>query len=271
VLPARYRKRSFLRFNAPIDQDRLLRDYHAISESAWLSSYWGNVHCSVGMLLLRGGGSGTPEDFYSDEVHDQPLLLELPYIEELIGASGAFGKAEFAFLFRMEPDGVTLAHNDYMERWHDLYRIHVPIITNNRAFLIAEGRSQHFAAGHAWSFDNQSRHGVINGPHTRIHLIFDVPFGDALAAQLDKADHLPGKKKSGHLEKIDSKVKARPSYPGDVAVREAITSLRGRGLNDERIAEFLNAKEIPTRHYDIRRPKGLADWRAGDIQQIEPG
>jgi len=271
VLPANYRKRSFLRFNAPIEQDRLLADYQSISEDAWMSSYWGNVHCSVGMLLLRGGGTGTPEDFYSDEVHDQPLLSELPYIRELIDSDGPFGKAEFAFLFRMEPDGVTLAHNDYMERWHDLYRIHVPVITNNRAYLIAEGRSQHLAAGSAWSFDNQSRHGVINGPQTRIHLIFDVPFSDAIAARIDDAEHLPGKKKSGHLEKIDSKVKARASYPGDVEVKEAIASLRGRGLDDDRIAEFFNAKQIPTRHYDVKQPKGLGAWHAADIVNMDAG
>lgn len=270
MLPAGYRKRSFLRFKAPIDQSRLLADHDSIAEDAWLASYWGNVHCSVGMLLLRGGGSGTPEDFYSEEVHDQPLLGSLPYISELIGAHGPFGMAEFAFLFRMEPNGVTLAHNDYMERWHDLYRIHVPIITNNRAYLIAEGQSQHLEAGYAWTFDNQSRHGVVNGPQTRIHLIFDVPFGDAIAAELDRAEHLPGKKKSGHLEKIDSKVKARPSYPGDVAVREAIGKLRDQGLNDARIAEFFNAKAVPGRRYDVAQPHGAADWTATDIEGISP-
>ena len=58
---------------------------------------------------------------------------------------------------------------------------------------------------------------------------------------------------------------------GDVALKEAITSLRDQGLPDERIAEFFNAKEIPTRHYDVQRPKGLADWRSSDIRQINPG
>lgn len=264
-----YRKRSFLRFNVGIDSARLLAEYQAVGEDAWLSSYWGNVHCSVGMLLLRGGNSGTAEDFYSREVEDQPVLEQLPYARQLISDSGPFGRAEFAFVFRMEPNGVTMAHNDYMERWHDLYRIHIPIDTHPKAHLIVNGLSQHLAAGYAWTFDNQARHGVVNGPKPRAHLILDVPMNDALAAAWDKARHFPGEVIKGHMDKIQSDKKARASYPGDDEMRKALRLLRERGLDDAAIAGFLNEKKVPARRYDPSKPRGVVAWTANDVAAVE--
>lgn len=259
-----FRKQSFLRFNVGLDNDRLLAEYENIPADAWLNSYWGNVHCSVGMLL-RGGNSGSAEDFYSKDVVDQPILDHLPYAGELISESGPFGRAEFAFIFRMEPNGVTMAHNDYMERWHNLYRIHIPIDTNPKAHLIVNGLSQHLALGYAWTFDNQARHGVVNGPKPRTHLILDVPHNDKLEVAWGKAKLLPGEIKKGHLEKIESDKKARVSYPGDAEIMCALTALRERGLDDTAIAEFLNAKKIPRRHYDSSKPRGAVAWCADDV------
>ena len=42
---------------AMIDLPRLRQEYASIPEDAWMASYWGTIHCSVGMLLLRGGQS----------------------------------------------------------------------------------------------------------------------------------------------------------------------------------------------------------------------
>ena len=55
------------------------------------------------------------------------------------------------------------------------FRIHIPIVTNDGAYLLSEGRAKHLAAGEVWTFDNQSMHAVTNGDAVRAHLIFDVP------------------------------------------------------------------------------------------------
>jgi len=60
------------------------------------------------MLLLRGGNKGNEVDFFSEEVFDMPILKDLPYIEHLIGEDGPFGKAHYAFIFKMKPNAVTL-------------------------------------------------------------------------------------------------------------------------------------------------------------------
>ena len=263
MLPPGYEKKSFRRFALPIDLDRLQGEFDSIPDEVWQASYWGDIHCSVGMLLLRGGNQGTQEDFYSELVSDHRLLDKLDYMRELIDPDGPFGGAKYAFLFRMRPNGVTLVHRDTIERWFDMYRIHVPIRTNPQAHLIADNRSQHFAAGYAWSFDNQSRHGVVNGEQERIHLIFDVEWNPRLKEQIDRADLLPGEAVQAHIDKIHAKEKAVPSYFGDPVVRQGIQRLRSRGLGDEQIVEFFNTKRVPTRHYYDKR------WTVEMIRQIE--
>jgi hypothetical protein len=179
-----YEKRSFLRLPVSIDVDRLLADYSLILPLAFSTSHW-NTHCSSDMLLLRGGNSGTEEDFCCDDSTDSEVLANLEYLRWLLDASGPFGRATYAFIFRMKPMGISRPHVDGSPAWKAPFRIHVPITTNEEAFLLSEGRSKHIAVGEAWTFDNQVRHAVVNGNTVRTHLIMDVlpnPKLDALLA-----------------------------------------------------------------------------------------
>jgi hypothetical protein len=120
------------------------------------------------MFLLRGGTTGTEDDFWTtDETHDHPQLLEMPTFACLLNET--FGRARYAFLFRMRPAGVTLRHRDLGPVWQTMYRIHVPLVTNSGAFLISGQRSLHLRVGSAWTFDNQEEHGVVNGGEERVH------------------------------------------------------------------------------------------------------
>ena len=251
MLPKNYHKRSFLRFKGSVDNETLLQEFESIGGDDWESTYWGNVHCSIGMLLLRGGNQGTEFDYFSDQVFDKPILETLPYINSLIGEGGPFGKAHYAFIFKMQANGVTLTHQDTIEKWYDMYRIHIPIITNPDAHLIVDNQSQHLSLGHAWSFDNQADHGVVNGDFERVHLIFDVPYSEKMANQLDSADCLPGKKIDSHIEKISRNTKAVSSYPGDEFMRSGIRSMRQQGRTSAQIAAFINSKNIPTKSYPV--------------------
>jgi aspartyl/asparaginyl beta-hydroxylase (cupin superfamily) len=54
-------------------------------------------------------------------------------------------------------------------------RVHVPLITNNRTFMIIEGELHAMAVGTAYSFDTRRQHAVRNTGNTpRIHFMFDV-------------------------------------------------------------------------------------------------
>ena len=251
MLPEKYKKRSFLRFDCGVDMSQLISEFHSIESQTWESSYWGSVHCSIGMLLLRGGDRGTEYDFFSDQVFDKAILSQLPYINYLISEDGPFGRAEYAFIFKLKPNGVTLKHQDSMERWFDMYRIHIPIITNSGANLIVDNRSQHLATGFAWSFDNQADHGVVNGDEERVHLIFDVPFNTKLAQRIDEASCLEGSENSDHNRRIDQRNKAIPSYPGDEVIKNGIMTMRSQGASSAQIAGFMNSKSIPSKSYPV--------------------
>lgn len=262
MLPQNYHKRSFLRFNCDIDTDTVLQEFKSIDQDAWESTYWGTVHCSIGMLLLRGGDQGTEFDFFSDKVFDKPILKALPYINQLISADGPFGRANYAFIFKMQPNGVTLTHQDTIEKWYDMYRIHIPIITNPDAHLIVNQRSQHLESGYAWSFDNQADHGVVNGDYERVHLIFDVPYSDKIAHQIDTADCLKGEKVDSHIQKISGKSRAVGSYPGDAFMRNGIQTMRRQGKTSSQIAAFINSKRIPTKSYPV------SEWDEGMVDAL---
>lgn len=249
MLPATYKKRSFLKFSATIDIGKLLEEFNSIPGPEWASSYWGNVHCSVGSLLLRGGNTGTEEDYAAKETHDHALLEHLPYMNELIGTEGPFGKASYAFLFRMIPNGVTLAHQDLNDAWKDKFRIHIPITSNDDAVLISNQKMINFTPGHAWTFDNYSMHGVVNGNTERAHLILDVPLNEKLKKEIDDAEFIEGWEDKDKLEMIYNKNHMIPSYPGDKSMREMLITLRSYGWDINKIIAFLNHKKIPTKQY----------------------
>jgi hypothetical protein len=168
-----FAKRSFLRLPVPIDLPRLLAEYRSIQEDAWGVSHW-DVHCSIDALLLRGGAKGTPDDYVTTDIVNNPLLAGLPYLAWLLGPDGPFGGTTYAFIFRTRPNGITRIHWDDDAAWCRTFRIHIPIISNPDAFLLSDGRAMHFGVGEAWTFDNQSMHSVVNGNSTRVHLIIDV-------------------------------------------------------------------------------------------------
>lgn len=253
MLPEKYQKRSFLRFDCNIDLEKLRSEYTQLGADIWQTSYWGSIHCSIGMLLLRGGNKGTEFDFFSDRVFDQPILKELPYISNLISKDGPFGEATYAFIFKMRANGVTLKHKDMIDKWFDMYRIHIPIITNKEAHLIVNNYSQHLTSGYAWTFNNQQEHGVVNGNEERVHLIFDVPYSDQIADQIDKSTLLSGKHIDSHIQRISQNKEATLSYPGDEFIRNGIRTLVSRGVSYSQIAEIMNAKHIPTKTYPVTK------------------
>jgi hypothetical protein len=186
VAPPPQPKRSFLRLPVEIDAARLLADYGSIPALAWATSHW-ETHCSSDMLLLRGGDSGTAEDFVTADTRDHEILAEAPYLAWLIDKDGPFGGAVYAFLFRMKPTGVARPHTDDDPAWKQPLRVHVPIITNDGAFLLSRGRAKHLAVGEAWTFDNQAMHAAVNGETVRTHLIMDVPRNPRIESLLANA------------------------------------------------------------------------------------
>jgi hypothetical protein len=251
-----YQKRSFLRLPVSIDVDRLLADYSLIPPLAFATSHW-NTHCSSDMLLLRGGHSGTEQDFHCDESTDSEVLANLEYLRWLLDESGPFGRASYAFIFRMKPMGVSRPHVDARPAWKAHFRIHVPITTNDEAFFLSEGRSKHIAVGEAWTFDNQVQHGVVNGNTVRTHLIMDVLPNAKLDALLTNSIWDPGLPDPARWE-----MSKRPdSPPAFLPVEEKPLS------TDEKIALQLQPGDFAARIWRVHRIAQLmfCPLKEGDI------
>ena len=127
----------------------------------------------------------------------------------------------------MKPLGVSRPHIDGKPAWFEPFRVHVPIITNDQAYLLSEGRSKHLAVGEVWTFNNQERHAVTNGDAVRTHLIFDVPRGPKLLDLLKRAEFDPGEEdpSSWRTASLPDKI---PSLP--YAISEPISFLEKENL-----------------------------------------
>ncbi|MGD0379751.1 MAG: aspartyl/asparaginyl beta-hydroxylase domain-containing protein [Acidimicrobiales bacterium] len=249
-------KRSFLQLPVEVDVDRLLEDYHSIPSEAWASTHW-DQHCSSNMVLLRGGSQGTEEDFVSSDSVDHDVLNGLPYIKWLIGDSGPFGGTNHAFIFRMKPLGVARPHIDESPEWFEPFRIHIPIVTNDGAFLLSEGRSKHLPVGEVWTFNNQVKHAVLNGEAVRTHLIFDVPRRPQLVDLIERSRFDPGSDDPArwHTAGLPDKV---PSITYAISSPISFAEKEALGLDPNSFASRID---------EVRSIARLtrADLRVGDI------
>lgn len=249
------KKRSFLKLPVPVDGAKLLAEYNSIPAEAWGASHW-DVHCSIDMVLLRGGKKGSADDFVTDDVANSPLLDSLPYISSLLASDGPFGGAHYAFIFRTKPNGITRQHMDDRDEWTRTVRIHTPIITNPGAVLLSEGRSKHLEVGEAWTFDNQTIHSVMNGDSVRVHMIFDVAPCPTLAALMRAAEYDAGDADPARWAATGI---ARKNYPFASGTPLSLA---------EKEALHLNPESFATRITEIKSKARLFNYtplKAGDV------
>ncbi len=240
-------KRSFVELDVAVDVEALRTEVDRLPADAWVSSLWGSPHCSISSVLLRGGSSGDASDFEVSHAIDHPVLSLLPSIHRLLDRTGPLGGCTTAFLFRMAPHGVALAHIDGAPTWHRHHRIHVPVRTHPDAKLVVAGRTQHLGAGRAWTFDNQALHGFVNGPVERVHLIADVLPNPTLDALLARGRLHPGELEPAVAAHTLERERRVSSYPGDLAIHAAVHRGVDAGWTLAEIAENLEQHGVPSR------------------------
>ena len=111
---------------------------------------------------------------------DHPVLWDewkdmlLPVMEQ---AAAKLGYTDYRFprvmLARVPAGGDISGHYDG-EASHYVHKIHVPLITNDKALFRVGSREMHLPAGEIHEVNNKRIHAVSNGGATdRIHLIFE--------------------------------------------------------------------------------------------------
>lgn len=113
---------------------------------------------------------------------DDSKLLELctPIIKELEELYN--GKVAMCGFNKLGPGCSMPLHRDqssgnepFSPYYYVLRRFHIPIYTNEKAFIKVNGEHKHMKVGECWEFNNNHRHKVWNdGDTDRIHFIIDI-------------------------------------------------------------------------------------------------
>lgn len=143
-------------------------------ESEWTSVYsdyhTGGWHT---LSLLNSTRRATDTIIGDCEPAETDLLLGMPATRALLRALGF--RYMWVRLAKLEPGTFFWEHRDYQELEKvNRFRIHVPLITNESAYLILNGARLHLPVGHLWKLDPVHRHGACNfGPEPRVHMLLD--------------------------------------------------------------------------------------------------
>ena len=72
-------------------------------------------------------------------------------------------------MLMMKPKSTYSLHHD-----PDLWRVHIPLITNTDSFMFVDGKMWHLSLGNAYLVKVQHHHLAVNaGNENRIHIVFD--------------------------------------------------------------------------------------------------
>ncbi|MBU6450679.1 MAG: aspartyl/asparaginyl beta-hydroxylase domain-containing protein [Cyanobacteria bacterium REEB67] len=156
-------------------------------EALWREPYpeYGSAGLKVATLL---NPTGEQENFDYRDCRSPavtPLLLQVPTIHDFFKASGF--QIMGSRLLRLDQGTFLHEHRDfvYLEEV-PRFRLHIPLITNDRAFITSPGLNVHFERGYLWKLDpKETVHSACNfGSAPRIHLMLDCYVNEPLAQLL---------------------------------------------------------------------------------------
>jgi hypothetical protein len=195
-----------LRLPVRIDIGRLRAEVDALPPEIW-NSQGGRiaVHRDAGAVFLRGYAPKEGDK----PIEDRPVLEELPYAREIIETK--FGSKPLRCLMaRLAGGGVVTQHTDIGGYFDRTIRIHIPIVSNPRAWMVCAGLSYIMAPGEAWALNNSTTHAVWNDyPEPRTHMICDFLATPELLSILGRAERNLGVQRSDVDAKIGIETKTR--------------------------------------------------------------
>jgi hypothetical protein len=180
-----------LRLPLRVDAERLRSEVAALPPEIWgTTGPRVGVHGAADALFLRGY---LPAE--GDKPFDErPALALVPYIKEIV--AGMHATPLRCLLARLPAGATILPHVDRALYFAKSIRIHVPITTHERVFMLCDGHSYIMRPGEVWALNNNAVHGVWNdhGEQSRIHMICDFLGSPALFELLAKGERNLGQK-----------------------------------------------------------------------------
>ena len=158
-----------VRVLGPVDTDRLCQS---------LSKFIDTAQSGVTQQGLRWAGdfegvsdlryqTANPKSYAAPDFTD--WIEGTEYLQEVATTFKEIRTAGRVRMLTMKPRTTYSLHHD-----PDLWRVHIPLITNPDAFMFVDGKMWHLPAGFAYMVQVEYHHLAVNaGNENRIHVVFD--------------------------------------------------------------------------------------------------
>lgn len=188
-----------------VDAQRLGEEVRALPPSVWGTTAGRiGVHRAAEALFLRGHAPAQG----NLPIDDRPALDLLPYARELI--QERVGARPLRCLLARLPAGAVISpHIDRAPYFAKSLRLHFPVETHDRSWMLCAGLCYLMQPGEVWVLNNCAEHAVWNAHPSlsRTHMICDFLPDPALLELLARGERSLGRL----MPDVDAYVRAAPA------------------------------------------------------------
>jgi hypothetical protein len=170
-----------------VDAAQLRAEVDALPDSMW-ETRGGRLgpHDAARAIFLRGYA---PAEGRHKPIEDREALAHAPYARQVI-TQLLPAPPQRCLLARLPAGAIVPPHSDNGPYFLKTIRIHVPVITHDKAWMYCDGRVFRMLPGEVWALNNSAQHAVWNADDTlaRTHLICDYLPSPALLDLLERAE-----------------------------------------------------------------------------------
>lgn len=157
-----------VRVLGPVDTDKLIKSLQPFVDKAYTGERQQGLRIAgsfEGVSDLRYD-SANPRKIGEKDFTD--WITGTEYLQE-VAKSFNIRDAGRVRMLMMPPRTTYSLHHD-----PDLWRVHIPLVTNPSAFVVVDGKLWHMPIGYAYLMQVEFHHLALNaGDADRIHIVFD--------------------------------------------------------------------------------------------------
>lgn len=167
-----------IKFPFVFDKEQLVVDTNKLIQKKWMNHYNSNDYSGkwTSIALMSKGGKSTNINAFSNSAEDfmpTDVLDSCNYFKEIL--TGFLFEKTAVRLLNLGPGAEVKPHRDHCLGYEDgMFRLHIPLITNQEVEFILDGQRLIMNEGECWYFNANFLHSVKNGgDQDRIHLVID--------------------------------------------------------------------------------------------------
>jgi hypothetical protein len=169
-----------VRLHLSVDAETLRNEVAELGEDVWGTTAGRvGVHRAAEAVFLRGHAPAEGEK----PIEDRAALERLPYVRSIVET--IVPARPLRCLLARLPGAARIApHIDRAPYFAKSLRLHFPVETHDRAWMLCDGGVYQMRAGEVWVLNNSAEHAVWNADpaRARTHLICDfLPSAELLA------------------------------------------------------------------------------------------